>query len=84
MYTGPKFVTTAPADVLAPNGARTSAGTVLTEELDTFTSKFLKLSRIPYYLYRHNDTIRMANEISRNLAALQALKAVSDYITLMA
>ena len=30
----PKFITIVPADVLAPNGARPSAGTVLTTKLD--------------------------------------------------
>ena len=33
---------TAPSDVLAPNGDRPSADTMLIEELDVFTSKFLR------------------------------------------
>ena len=36
----PNSVITVPADVLAPNGARTSAGTVLTIKLDTLSLKF--------------------------------------------
>ena len=35
LYTrGPNFIITEPADALAPNGARPSAGTVLTDKLD--------------------------------------------------
>ena len=36
MDTGPNFVITVYVDVLAPNGARPSADTVLNEELDMF------------------------------------------------
>ena len=37
-----KIVITVSAEVLAPNGARPSAGTVLDEELNMLTSKFLR------------------------------------------
>ena len=39
-------VSTVSADVQAADGARTSAGTELKEELDMFTSKFIWLSMI--------------------------------------
>ena len=42
------MVITVSADALAPNGARPSAGTVLTEKLDMFSPKFLRLLVIPY------------------------------------
>ena len=39
----PNLVTTVSADDLAPNGARSSAGTVLTAELNMFLTEFLRL-----------------------------------------
>ena len=52
------FVTTVPADVSAPNGARPSAGTMLNEELDKFTSKFIWLSMIAYHFYWYDNIIQ--------------------------
>ena len=45
----PNFITTMPADALAPDGARPSAGIVLTTKLERFSSTFPRLSlfRIP-------------------------------------
>ena len=44
------MVSIMPADGLAPNGARPSAGTLLSEQLDTFYFKFPCISMIQYYL----------------------------------
>ena len=41
---------TVSADVLAPNSARPSASTELTEKLDMFSFRFLWLPMIPYHL----------------------------------
>ena len=38
-------------DLLAPNGTRPSASTVLTEMFDMFPSKFTWLSMIPYHIW---------------------------------
>ena len=44
-YKGEMYVAfTVPADGLAPNGAKPSAGAVLSSELDIISSKFLGLS----------------------------------------
>ena len=53
----PNFVITVPADVLAPNGARPSPGTVLTENLDMFSFKFRCLLMIPrdHFVYVPNQ-----------------------------
>ena len=48
------FVITAAADALAPNGARTSAATVLIK-LDMLSSKFLWIPEFPCYLCWPND-----------------------------
>ena len=40
------LIITVLADGLAPNGARPSVGTMLTEKLDMFPFKFLRLSMI--------------------------------------
>ena len=51
------WVITVPADVLAPNGARASADTVLTEQWDMFSSKFLQFSMI-FFCFGRDDIIQ--------------------------
>ena len=64
----PNLVITAPADHLAPNGARSSAGTVLTAKLHII-SKFLQVSVIWNYFCWLDDDIKMSNDISWNIYA---------------
>ena len=54
----PTSAITVPADVLAPNSARTSAGTMLTTKLNIFSSKFLWLSIFFHHLSGPNDIIQ--------------------------
>ena len=44
------FVTTVPADGLAPNGARLSAGIVLMIKLDILSSKFLWIPVVYHFI----------------------------------
>ena len=54
----PHLVITVPADVLAPHGARTSAGTVIMAHLHIFLMKFLWLEVMPSYCFWQNDVIQ--------------------------
>ena len=49
------FVVTAPADGLAPNGARPSAGTVMNEDWELYSSTFLWSSTILHHIYESYD-----------------------------
>ena len=64
------FVTTAPADVLAPNGARPSAGTMLTIKLDMSSFKLFWWSIVSF---DQMTSSKMAYQRSRNLAAVRLL-----------
>ena len=46
-----------PADGLAPNGARPSAGTALTGKLRMSSYKFRRVSMIPYHNFGLDDVI---------------------------
>ena len=61
-----------PADVLAPNGARPSAGTVLTSKLDICSSRFL---RLPWFL------LPVGDEITLNIVSLRGLSRYRVYDT---
>ena len=52
---------------MAPNGARPSVNTVLTEKLDS--SEISRVINVVTQYYGTDDVIQMADEISRNLAA---------------
>ena len=60
IYMGPSFVCTSPADALAPNGARPSAGTVMTSKLHMFSTKFLWLPQISIY-FAQMTSFKMAD-----------------------
>ena len=68
----PYLVITVHADVLAPNGARPSAGTVMTTKSDMFSSKFLWQSWFPI-IYILMTSYKIDDEIPRNLARLGVL-----------
>ena len=58
-----------PADVLAPNGARSSASTVLTKHLDMSSSKFFRLSVILCKVFGLDDIIQNGQQdLSKSLA----------------
>ena len=67
-------VITVSADVWSPNGARSSAGAVLTEKLNTLPFKFRCLSISPWHFYTQATlwppTI-MAAEIPQNIAVFR-------------
>ena len=65
-----KFVITGPADGLALNSARPSAGTVLTIKLDIFSSKFLFIPLIGWNSCLQDDSIQNSKEILQNLTEL--------------
>ena len=68
------LVITIPADGLAPNGARPSAGTVMTTKIDTFSLKLLWLLNIfDTFFAEQMMSFKMINEISWNLPALWML-----------
>ena len=70
---GSNLVIAVSADALAPNSTRTSAGTVLNEELDMFTSRSLLFSMTPYHLNGLDDVIkndRRERDISRGTQVL--------------
>ena len=68
IYTGPNLVITLPAYDLAPNGARPSADTVLTDKLYVFSLKFFWLLLVPLHFYGPLTSSKMAasREISRH------------------
>ena len=72
MRTGPKLnlIITLAADVLAPNGAKPSAGIMLTGNLDMFSFEFRWFPMIPRHFLRTGDVIQNGR---RNQAALQGL-----------
>ena len=57
IYKGLNLVITVPADGLAPNGARPTAGTVLITKLVMIFTKFLWISVIPNNLCGPSDVI---------------------------
>ena len=61
------LIITVSADVLAPNGARPSADTVLTEKWDTLSFKFRWLSMILLHVYGPMTSSKMAAEIPQSL-----------------
>ena len=65
----PIVVFTVSAVHFAPSGARPPAGTILNEELDVFTVKFIRVSTIPFRSFMDRMTsFRIADETSNNLA----------------
>ena len=78
VYTGANFVTTVPADGLAPDSARPSAGPALNEELNMFTSKFLWLSIILCLLYSFDDVIQ---NIWQGLKISPVISTVNGFVS---
>ena len=70
IYTGPNLVIIMPADALAPNGARPSAGTVLITKLDMSSCKFISWPVFLYHLCGPHNAIQNS---WRNLTGLWVL-----------
>ena len=75
----PDFDSTVPADGLAPSGARPSAGTVLTEKFNIFSSKFLRLSMILHHLKDCAISVKITYMIFWNLLAFPVSVSVITY-----
>ena len=62
-----------PADVLAPNGARPSVGTVMTTNLDIFSSQVSVTNQDLYASTDQMTLFKIVEEIPWHLAALMML-----------
>ena len=69
----PNLAITVPADVLAPNIGRISAGASLTTDLQIFYSKIQRLFMISNQLFMIRHQPKMANNISSNITAFGEL-----------
>ena len=88
IYMEPKLVLTVPADVVAPNGVRPSAGTMLTEKLDMFsfcslalrTSDVIKnyhLNSVSVKTAQHNTILHTARKYISLLQTGNVLNTVT-------